>query len=63
MAVELEIFSRYGYAGTSIRELSASLVLAFAYTAPISALIHLCGREPEKTEAAMWNIEAFSRIL
>ena len=36
-------------------------MLAFAYTAPISALIHLCDREPEKTEAAMARVEAFSR--
>ena len=36
-------------------------VLAFAYTAPISALIHLCDREPEKTDEAMARIEAFSR--
>ena len=36
-------------------------MLAFAYTAPISALIHLCDREPEKTEDAMALIEAFSR--
>ncbi len=36
-------------------------MLAFAYTAPISALIHLCDREPEKTEEAMAKIEAFSR--
>lgn len=36
-------------------------MLAFAYTAPISALIHLCDREPEKTDAAMAQIEAFSR--
>ena len=36
-------------------------MLAFAYTAPISALIHLCDREPEKTEAALLEIEAFSR--
>ena len=35
-------------------------MLAFAYTAPISALIHLCDREPDKTEA-MAQIEAFSR--
>ena len=37
------------------------MMLAFAYTAPISALIHLCDREPEKTEEAMAQIEAFSR--
>ena len=36
-------------------------MLAFAYTAPISALIHLCDREPEKTEEAMARVEAFSR--
>ena len=36
-------------------------MLAFAYTAPISALIHLCDREPEKTEEAMRQVEAFSR--
>ena len=36
-------------------------MLAFAYTAPISALIHLCDREPEKTEEAIGQIEAFSR--
>ena len=35
-------------------------MLAFAYTAPISALIHLCDREPEKTDEAMAQIEAFS---
>ena len=31
-------------------------MLAFAYTAPISALIHLCDREPEKTGMAMEKI-------
>ena len=36
-------------------------MLAFAYTTPISALIHLCDREPEKTEDATAQIEAFSR--
>jgi len=36
-------------------------MLAFAYTAPISALIHLCDREPEKTEKAIRRVEAFSR--
>ena len=38
-----------------------SEMLAFAYTAPISALIHLCDREPENTEEAMAQVEAFSR--
>ena len=36
-------------------------MLAFAYATPISALIHLCDREPEKTEDAIRRIEAFSR--
>ena len=36
-------------------------MLAFAYTAPITALIHLCDREPEKTYEAIAQIEAFSR--
>ena len=36
-------------------------MLALAYTAPISALIRLCDREPEKTDEAMAQIEAFSR--
>ena len=36
-------------------------MLAFAYTAPISALIHLCDREPERTEEAIKQVEAFSR--
>ena len=36
-------------------------MLAFAYITPISALIHLCDREPEKTEDAIRKIEAFSR--
>ena len=36
-------------------------MLAFAYTAPISALIHLCDREPGKTEDALKQIEEFSR--
>ena len=36
-------------------------MLAFAYTAPISALIHLCDREPEKTAWAMAKAEEFSR--
>ena len=36
-------------------------MLAFSYTAPISSLIHLCDREPDKTEETMARIEAFSR--
>ena len=36
-------------------------MLAFGYTAPISALIHLCDREPEKMDDTIARIEAFSR--
>ena len=36
-------------------------MLAFAYTAPIAALIHLCDREPAKIGEAMEQVEAFSR--
>ena len=38
-------------------------MLAFAYTAPISALIHFCDREPEKIDEAMTQVEAFSRYF
>ena len=34
---------------------------AFAYTTPISSLIHLCDREPEKTDEALTRAEAFIR--
>ena len=34
-------------------------MLAFAYTAPVSALIHLCDREQGKTEEALKQAEAF----
>lgn len=36
-------------------------MLAFAYTTPITALIHLCDREPEKEPEIMRQIEAFVR--
>ena len=36
-------------------------MLAFSYITPITALIHLCDREPEKTEEAIRQAEAFSR--
>lgn len=36
-------------------------MLAFAYTAPITVLIHLCDREPEKMDEAVAQIEAFVR--
>ena len=34
-------------------------MLAFSYTAPISTLIHLCDREPEREPEIMQQIEAF----
>ncbi len=36
-------------------------MLAFAYTTPISALIHLCDRDPEKADESLKQVEAFSR--
>ena len=38
-------------------------MLAFAYTAPISALIHLCDREPAKAGEAIARIASFSRYF
>ena len=34
-------------------------MLAFAYTAPISTLVQLCDREPERQEDMMEKIKAF----
>lgn len=36
-------------------------LLAFAYTAPITALIHYCDREPEKEPEILCQLEAFVR--
>ncbi len=36
-------------------------MLAFSYTAPISSLIHLCDREPDKRAQAVQRIEDFAR--
>ena len=38
-----------------------STMLAFAFTAPISELIHLCDRVPERSDEAIAQVEAFSR--
>ena len=38
-------------------------VLAFAYTAPISALVIQCDREPEKEAEIMREIEAFLQLF
>ena len=36
-------------------------MLAFAFTAPVTALIHCCDREPEKESEIMEQIEAFAK--
>lgn len=58
-----EMFTRIftGMMGKGLLRRDDPATLAFAYTAPISALIHLCDREPEKTDDAIKQIEAFSR--
>lgn len=38
-------------------------MLAFAYTAPITSLVHLCDREPEQKEKILQRIEAFARYF
>ena len=50
-----------GMIGKGLLRGEDSEMLAFAYTTPISALIHLCDREPAKTEDALKQAEAFSR--
>ena len=58
-----EMFSRIfaGMMDKGLLRRDDSAMLAFAYTAPISALVHLCDREPERTAEAMEQIEAFCR--
>ena len=58
-----EMFARIftGMMEKGLLRKDAPEMLALAYTAPISALIHLCDREPEKTEEAIRQVEAFSR--
>ena len=36
-------------------------MLAFSFTPPISALIHLCDREPDRHDEAIERMEAFVR--
>lgn len=38
-------------------------MLAFSFTAPISALIHLCDREPDRHDEAFARMEAFVRYF
>ena len=60
-----EMFTRIftGMMGKGLLRRDDPAMLAFAYTAPISALIHLCDREPTKADEAMAQIEAFSRYF
>ena len=39
------------------------VLLAFSYTAPISALVHLCDREPDRKAEAMAKIGQFVRFF
>ena len=58
-----EMFTRIftGMMGKGVLRKDDPKMLAFADTAPISALIHLCDREPGKTEDALKQAEEFSR--
>ena len=58
-----EMFSRIfaGMMDKGLLRRDDPAMLAFAYTAPISTLVHLCDREPERTAEAMEQIEAFCR--
>ena len=58
-----EIFTHIfaGMMGKGLLRRDDPAMLAFAYTTPISALIHLCDREPDKKEEALAKVEAFSR--
>lgn len=38
-------------------------MLAFTYTAPITALVHLCDREPDKQNESLQKIEEFVRYF
>lgn len=38
-------------------------MLAFSYTAPVSSLVHLCDREPDRRAEALQRIEAFVRYF
>ena len=58
-----EIFTHIfaGMMGKGLLRRDDPAMLAFAYTTPISALIHLCDREPDKKEAVLAKVESFSR--
>lgn len=56
-AIFEKVFSAMMEAGT-IKETDVHF-LAFSYTAPITAFIHLCDREPEKMPETIAEIETF----
>ena len=56
-AIFEKVFSAMMEAGT-IRETDVKF-LAFSYASPITALIHLCDREPERISETITRIEAF----
>lgn len=56
-AIFKRIFEKMREAGLLIIE--DSELLAFAFTSPITSLIHYCDREPEKESEIMRQIEAF----
>lgn len=56
-AIFEKVFSAMMEAGT-IRKTDVKF-LAFSYSAPITALIHLCDREPERMPETMAEIETF----
>lgn len=58
-AIFEKVFSAMMEAGT-IRETDVHF-LALSYTAPITALIHLCDREPDKVPETIAKIEVFVR--
>ena len=56
-AIFEKVFSGMMEAGT-IKKTDVQF-LAFSYTSPITVLIHLCDREPERIPETMAKIEAF----
>ena len=54
-----KIFEKMMQAGILTEE--DTEMLAFLYTSPVTSLIHLCDREPEKESEILQQIEAFLR--
>lgn len=58
-AIYTQIFTKMMEKG--IMKKADPAILAFSYTAPITALIHLCDRQPEKEPEVMERLTAFIR--